>query len=226
MGAEIQLGRTSLWLDPSGALWWARHRMLVVADLHLEKGAAYARRGSMLPPYDTHATLSRLERLVARHEPRIVVSLGDGFHDRRGTEALDPQALRRIRQLTGAVRWLWVAGNHDPAPPEGLGGEAVAMLEVDGIGFGHVPGTLAGFEIAGHLHPKARVSGERQALTRPCFVTDASRLLLPAFGAYTGGLNVLDPAIAGLFAGGFDAFLLGESRVFRVPHHRLGGGRS
>jgi metallophosphoesterase superfamily enzyme len=148
--------------------------------------------------------------------------LGDGFHDRRGTEALDPEMRKRIRELTGKRRWLWLAGNHDPMPPEGLGGEAAEVLEVDGIAFGHVPGSDAGFEIAGHLHPKARIAGGRRAMTRPCFVADASRLLLPAFGAYAGGLDVLDPAIAGLFAGGFDAFLLGETRVFRVPHHRLG----
>ncbi len=222
MAVEIRLGATSLQLDASGALWWERHRMLVVADLHFEKGAAFARRGAMLPPYDTRITLGRLEALVARHRPAAVVSLGDAFHDRRGTEALDPEAARRIRALTDAVRWLWVAGNHDPAPPAGLGGEAVAMVERDGIGFGHVPGSLAGFEVAGHLHPKARLSGEGRAVTRPCFVAGADRLILPAFGAYAGGLDVLDPAISGLFTMGFDAFLLGDRRVFRVPHHRLG----
>jgi DNA ligase-associated metallophosphoesterase len=222
MGVEISLGRTSFRLDASGALWWERRRMLVVADLHLEKGAAFARRGALLPPYDTPSTLSRLEALVGRHRPRIVVSLGDGFHDRRGAEALDGQAAQRIWALTSAVRWLWVAGNHDPAPPEGLGGEAAAMVEFDGVAFGHVPGSLADFEVAGHLHPKARLAGEGRAVTRPCFVADAGRLILPAFGAYAGGLDVLDPAISGLFAGGFDAFLLGDKRVFRVPHHRLG----
>ena len=222
MGAEIRLGRTSLWLDPTGALWWERRRMLVVADLHLEKGAAFARRGSMLPPYDTPSTLGRLEALVGRHRPAVVVSLGDGFHDRQGGEALDGGSAGRIRALTGAVRWLWVAGNHDPAPPAGLGGEAVASFEMDGIGFGHLPGTLPGLEVAGHLHPKARLSGEGRAVTRPCFVADPSRLILPAFGAFAGGLDVLDPAISGLFGKGFDAFLLGRDRVFRVPHHRLG----
>ncbi|HMR31915.1 MAG TPA: ligase-associated DNA damage response endonuclease PdeM [Geminicoccaceae bacterium] len=220
-GAEIRLGRADFRLDPAGALWWQRRRMLVVADLHLEKGAAFARRGSMLPPYDTSTTLARLEALVARHRPAIVVSLGDGFHDRRGGEALERGSAERIRALTGAVRWLWVAGNHDPAPPEGLGGEPVAAFEMDGIGFGHVPGARAGFEVAGHLHPKARLSGERRAVTRPCFVADPSRLILPAFGAFAGGLDVLDPAISGLFGAGFDAFLLGQERVFRVPHHRL-----
>ena len=222
MEVEIRLGRTSLRPDASGALWWERRRMLVVADLHLEKGAAFARRGAMLPPYDTQTTLDRLEALVGRHRPEILVSLGDGFHDRRGAEALDRRSAERIRALTAAMRWLWVAGNHDPAPPPGLGGEAAAMVEMDGIGFGHVPGVLAGFEVAGHLHPKARVRGEGRAVTRPCFVADAGRLILPAFGAYAGGLDVLDPAISGLFATGFDAFLLGERRVFRVPHHRLG----
>ena len=120
MAVEIGLGRTSLRLESSGALWWERHQMLVVADLHLEKGAAFARRGAMLPPYDTQTTLTRLEALVGRHRPKIVVSLGDGLHDRRGAEALDRRSAERIRELTGALRWLWVAGNHDPVPPEGL----------------------------------------------------------------------------------------------------------
>ena len=222
MAVEIALGRAALRLESSGALWWERRRMLVVADLHLEKGAAFARRGAMLPPYDTQTTLARLEVFDDREPTEIFVLSLHGVLAIPGEEALDKRSVERIRELTGAVRWLWVAGNHDPAPPRGLGGEAVAMIEMDGIGFGHMPGALAGFEVAGHLHPKARLAGEGRAVTRPCFVADPNRLVLPAFGAYAGGLDVLDPAIAGLFADGFDAFLLGERRVFRVPHHRLG----
>jgi hypothetical protein len=157
-----------------------------------------------------------------------VVSLGDGFHDRRAVEAMDPTVRRRIRGLTAAVEWLWLEGNHDPEPPSGLGGRGLAALERDGIVLRHRPDGGAGVEIAGHLHPKARLAGSRRRVSRPCFAVDARRLLLPAFGAFTGGLDVLDPAIAGLFPAGFDAYLLGEARVFRVPHDRLsreaGGG--
>lgn len=219
--AQIAFAAAVLRLDPAGAVWWPAHRMLVVADLHLEKGSAFARRGALLPPYDTRATLARIEALVARHRPATVVSLGDGFHDRRAGEALEPDARARIRALTGAVEWLWVAGNHDPEPPPGLGGRAVAALERDGILLRHAPQGSGAAELAGHLHPKARLAGSRRRLSRPCFAADGRLLLLPALGAYAGGLDVLDPAISGLFPTGFDAFLLGEARVFRVPHHRL-----
>jgi hypothetical protein len=226
--AAIRLASAMLRLDASGAVWWAAQRMLVMADLHLETGGAMARRGTLLPPYDTHATLARLEALVARYRPAMVVSLGDGFHDRRAGEALDPAARARLRALTDAVDWLWLAGNHDPEPPPGLGGRTAVMLECDGILFRHHPGNGATGEVAGHLHPKARLAGARHSLSRPCFVEDGRRLVLPAFGTFTGGLDVLDPAVSGLFAEGFDAWLCGEARVFRVPHDRLarepGGG--
>jgi DNA ligase-associated metallophosphoesterase len=221
--AEIRFADAKLLLDASGALWWPAQRALIVADLHLEKGSAYARRGTLLPPYDTHATLTRLEMLVERHRPAMVVSLGDGFHDRRAAESLDPVARGRIRALTAAVRWIWVNGNHDPHPPEGLGGDAVELLTLGDILLRHHPDGRHGAEMIGHLHPKARVAGARRAITRPCFAGDPTRLLLPAFGAYTGGLNVLDRAIAGLFPSGFDAFVLGDARVFRMPHTSLKG---
>jgi DNA ligase-associated metallophosphoesterase len=219
--ASFRLGGARLVLDPSGALWWPEQRLLVVADLHLEKGAAFARRGCLLPPYDTPATLARLEELLHRHRPRRVVSLGDGFHDGRGTEALDPSAGARLRALVAAVDWLWVRGNHDPEPPTVLGGQVLDAIELQGVLFRHAPDGTGRQEVAGHLHPAARLIGSRRRLRRPCFASDGARLLLPAFGAFTGGLNVLDPAIARLFPSGFDAFVTGEARVYRVPHHRL-----
>lgn len=218
---ELDLARARVRLDPSGAVWWPARRVLVVADLHLEKGSAFARRGALLPPYDTAATLTRLERLVARLGPLVVVSLGDAFHDRHAAETLDEATLRRLRALIVAVRWVWIAGNHDPRPPPGLGGEPLPELTVDGVRLRHLPDGDGAIEIVGHLHPKARMAGAGRSLSRPCFAGNANRLVLPAFGAFTGGLNVLDPAIAGLFPGGFDAWLLGDARVFRVPHDRL-----
>ncbi len=213
-------GRT-LVLDPAGVLLWQERRLLVVADLHLEKASAFARRGALLPPYDTHETLSRLEAVLRRHRPRAVISLGDAFHDHAGPAGLGATLGARVRELTGAVDWIWVQGNHDPEPPRGLGGRAVAELELDGLVFRHVPRSGAEAEIAAHLHPKARVAGSRIRLARPCFAGDGRRLLLPAFGSFTGGLNALDPAIRGLFPEGFAAYLLGRARVFRVPHERL-----
>lgn len=204
-------------LDPAGALVWPERELLVVSDLHLEKGRAFARRGTLLPPYDTHATLTRLEALVARWRPATVVSLGDGFHDRHGGLELSPELFDRLAGLTRTRRWVWVTGNHDPQVTLGLGGAAVMELEMGGIVLRHAPLGAAG-EIAGHLHPKARVLTRRLSLHRPCFVGDAQRLLLPAFGSFTGGLNALDPAISALFPTGFHAYLLGDAKVVGFPH--------
>jgi DNA ligase-associated metallophosphoesterase len=153
----------ALELDPAGLLHWPERGLVVVADLHLEKGSAFARRGLMLPPYDTHATLLRLEAVLERLRPRTVVSLGDSFHDRRGAELLEPELARQVRRLTGSVEWVWVRGNHDPDPPAGLGGRAVAELSMAGLLFRHAPCGEAG-EVAGHLHPKARLVGTRLRL--------------------------------------------------------------
>jgi DNA ligase-associated metallophosphoesterase len=150
-----------------------------------------------------------------------VVSLGDGFHDRRGIEALDAATLARLQAMTRAHDWLWLRGNHDPEPPTALGGHVADTLALGGLVFRHAPDGAGPAEVAGHLHPKARLKGTRLGLSRPCFASDGRRLLLPAFGSYTGGLNVLDPAIHGLFPKGFDAFLLGSQRVHRVPHRHL-----
>lgn len=214
---QLHLQGQTLELDPAGAVFWPRHAMLVVADLHLEKGGAFARRGSLLPPYDSHATLARLEGLIAKHRPDTVVSLGDGFHDRRGPLELSPALYDRLSAVTRARRWVWVTGNHDPQILLALGGAAVAELAVDGLVLRHAPTGEIG-EVAGHLHPKARLRTSRRGLARPCFAADADRLLLPALGSLTGGLNVLDPAIHQFFPTGFHAYLLGDDRVFRFPH--------
>jgi DNA ligase-associated metallophosphoesterase len=221
---RLELNGEILELDPSGLLVWPRRGLVAVADLHMEKGSAFARRGRFLPPYDTHATLSRLEDALERLRPAVVVSLGDGFHDRRGPERLEPDLAERLRRLTTGVDWVWVRGNHDPEPPVDLGGRPVPELRLDGLVLRHEPtaGGRGGGEVAGHRHPQARVAARRLGVVRrPCFASDGGRLLLPAFGSFTGGLDVLDPAIAGLFPAGFAAYLLGEERVFRLPHDRL-----
>ncbi len=213
-----------LLLDPLGVLWLPARATLVVADLHLEKGSAFARRGTLLPPYDTARTLRRLGWAIERYRPRTVVSLGDAFHDRAGATGLTAANRDQLQALARGRAWLWVRGNHDPDPPAGLAGEVVDQLEIGRLRLVHLPkngGDDGRAVIAGHLHPKARLAQGARKATRPCFVGDARLLLLPAFGAYTGGLNVLDPAIKTLFGAAFAAFMLGEARVFEVADHHL-----
>ncbi len=207
---------------PAGALWWADERLLAVADLHLEKGSSFARRGQMLPPYDTTETLARLARLVARFAPRTVVALGDSFHDDDGAARLLPPDRARLAALQAGREWVWIAGNHDPARPA-LAGSHRATLAVGPLTFRHqpAPGPARG-ELAGHLHPSARVAGRGRSVRRRCFAGDGHRLILPAFGAYAGGLNVLDRAFAGLFAAPtFRAFMLGDDRMYAVAPRSL-----
>jgi DNA ligase-associated metallophosphoesterase len=211
-------------LRPSGAMWLAAERMLVVADLHLEKGSSYAARGQMLPPYDTRETLSRLEAETADLSPDAIVLLGDTFHDRRSEARLAGDDAGRLRTLAQGRRLIWVVGNHDADGPQALPGEVVAELRVLGLTLRHEPqeGPQAG-EVAGHLHPAARVKASRGSVRRRCFVTDAQRAILPAFGAYAGGLNVLDRAFAGLFARPPLAAALGRGRVHAIGWKSLAG---
>ena len=196
-----------------GGLWWPRERLLVVSDLHFEKGSSYAARGQMLPPYDTGATLAAVEALCTRLMPRTVISLGDSFHDRSAELRLPAPYAERIRALTGAHDWVWVEGNHDPDPPAHLGGRAAKVLRLGPLVFRHEPDGEAG-EIAGHLHPVAKVKGRGRNVRRRCFASDGARLVMPAMGAFTGGLNVLDEAFGRVFPEGLTAFALGEGKVF------------
>jgi hypothetical protein len=198
---------------PEGGLWWPGQRLLVVSDLHLEKGSAYAARGQMLPPYDTGATLAVVERLCAQLMPRTVISLGDSFHDRAAELRLPEPYADRIRALTSAHDWIWVEGNHDPDPPAHLGGRAEKSVRLGPLVFRHEPEGEAG-EVAGHLHPVAKVKGRGRNVRRRCFASDGARLVMPAMGAFTGGLNVLDDAFGKVFPEGLTAFALGEGKVF------------
>ena len=203
-----------------GALWWPSERLLVVSDLHLEKGSNFASAGQLLPPYDTRATLTAVEALVDAFDPRTVVSLGDSFHDRQAEFRLGADAVSRIRRLTSRVEWFWVEGNHDPDPPAHLGGIGAISLVRGNIVFRHEPTGTYG-EIAGHLHPVARIAGRGRSLRRKCFVTDGSSLVLPSLGAFTGGLNVLDRAFGPVFDGRFNAWLMGDAQVYPMPAARL-----
>jgi hypothetical protein len=215
--APIHLAGERLMLDPAGALVWPATGMLIVADLHLEKGSSFARRGSLLPPWDTKVTLDRLALLLRRWKPRIVVALGDSFHDVDGSGRLPREEVARLASITASVQFVWVQGNHDPAPPEGVGGEWLESFSTGPLTFRHEAVARASGEISGHFHPKATIPARAGSVTRACFVTDARRVLLPAFGAYTGGLDVRAPAIARLFPRGGRAFLLGKERLFSFP---------
>ncbi|HEY6579128.1 MAG TPA: ligase-associated DNA damage response endonuclease PdeM [Rhizomicrobium sp.] len=206
-----------LLLDPAGALYWAAERTLVFADLHFEKGSAYARGGQLLPPYDTRATLARMECAIVRHGPARVIALGDSFHDRDAADRLDAHERAMLVSLGRCAEWIWIAGNHDPAPPSWLGGKVCEQIAIGGLIFRHEPSPArAPGEIAGHLHPSKYISRRGRSLRRRCFVSDTSRLVMPAFGAYAGGLDVRERAVRTLFGDSFLAYLLGAHRVYAV----------
>ena len=219
-------GETML-LDPAGVIVWPRLGLLAVADLHLEKGSACAARGQLVPPWDSGVTLGRLAGLIGRYAPAVVVAVGDSFHDDRAAGRLSPDDLALLGALTEAARFVWVRGNHDPAPPVGIAGNSVGEFDAEGLVFRHQALAGARGEISGHYHPKARVATRAAVVARPCFLCSEDRILLPSFGAYTGGLEVSSPAIAQHFPLGGQAFLLGRERVFAfaVPGCDLGSQR-
>ena len=202
----------------SGALHVVAHDVLIAADLHLEKGSAYAARGQMLPPYDSAATLARLEDEIAELNPARVVLLGDSFHDRRSIPRMAERDRQTLERMAFGRDWLWLEGNHDRealgADLERLPGSVIETMTLGALRLVHEPqpGEQPG-EVAGHLHPSARVAAHARSVRRPCFITDGRRIVLPAFGAFTGGLNVRDPAIATLFASAPLAAALGKDKV-------------
>lgn len=209
--------------DVSGAAVWPDESALMVADLHFEKGSSYAARGQFLPPYDTRATVRALGAAIARHRPRHVIALGDSFHDLGADGRMAEDDAEALAGLVASVeRWTWIEGNHDPAPPARFGGVTAAELSLGPLVLRHEPrpGAQPG-EVAGHLHPCAKVSGQGRRVRRRCFATDGARLILPGFGAYTGGLNVCDAAFEGLFSGRPDALMLGRDRVYPVRGAKL-----
>jgi uncharacterized protein len=218
----LTLAGVTLVADPAGAMYWPEENLLVVADLHLEKGSAFAARGVLLPPYDTATTLVRLDRLIERYAPRLVVALGDSFHDGGGPARMAEINRAALTALQHGRDWLWIAGNHDPDPAENIGGRFADMLALGSLIFRHEPSQRrSDGEIAGHLHPQARVSRRGRAVSRRCFASDGNRLVMPAFGAYAGGLNVRDRAILSLFGTlSFTAHMLGADRLYAVPAAR------
>lgn len=209
--------------DARGVAWFPEMRLLAVSDLHLEKGSRHARRGYMLPPYDTAATLARLAAVIAEYDPAMVVSLGDSFDDIGGAARMPAVYRDQLLALMKGSDWFWVAGNHDPEKPADLPGATVQELGIGGIVFRHEPsaGRLAG-EIAGHLHPGARIVQRGRSVRRRCFAADGNRLIMPAFGSFTGALNVLDRAFSNLFCpDNFVAYMLGTDRVYPMNRSLL-----
>lgn len=222
--SPITLAGETLIALPAGALWWPQQATLVVADLHLEKGSAFARRGVLLPPYDSCETIGRLAGLVLALQPSRVICLGDSFHDLAGPERLAAEDRAKLRALTDGRHWIWVGGNHDGGSAARVGGEAHDEYAIGPIVFRHEAVAETGgaeAEMTGHYHPKASVALAGRRHTGRCFVGDGRRLILPAFGAFTGGLDVFDPAIAGLLAPSFSVRLLGRHRLHALPSSRL-----
>ena len=219
-GNLIVLAGVPLLADPRGGLYWHEHGLLAVADLHLEKGSSFAARGQLLPPYDTASTLARLSHLIADYRPRCVVALGDSFHDGGGPARLGDDDREGLRSMQRGREWIWLTGNHDPEPADGIGGTFTDSLTLGPLTFRHLPSDTPG-EVSGHLHPVARISHRGRAVSRRCFAADKTRVVMPAFGAFTGGLNVRDAAFADLFGTlAFTAHLLGDGRLYSFAAKR------
>lgn len=214
MHFALTLGPETLHALPSGALYWPARRLLAVSDLHLGKSARLARRaGALLPPYETRATLERLDADIAATAPATVICLGDSFDDLAAADSLDEADALWLTRLMAGREWIWVEGNHDPGPLS-LGGSHRAEVGFGALTFRHIADPAEMFEISGHYHPKARLAGQG----KPCFLADAQRLILPAYGAYTGGLWCENPALSGLMQPGALAILTGaRARAIPMP---------
>ncbi len=203
---------------PQGALFWPARRALLVADLHLEKASWFARLGQMLPPYDSIATLADLTALAAATDPAEIWCLGDSFHDRHGCDRLPARAREALIALTARTRWTWIIGNHDPGIADHCGGAVVEEAEVDGVILRHEADPAEPRpEISGHFHPKLRITQRGRQVSRRCFVGSATKLILPAFGALTGGLDAHHPEILRAVGGEAQAFVPIADRLQRFP---------
>ena len=219
---RLRVNGEAVTLRPSGALWLEQYQTLVVADLHLEKGSAYAARGQMLPPYDTAETLRRVQREAEALKPQRLILLGDSLHDGQAEARLAPADIDQIGQIAHGLDLLWVVGNHDADGPRDLPGRTIDEIDIGPLILRHepLPAPQPG-EVAGHLHPCAKVVGRGRSVRRRCFATDGQRLILPAFGAYAGGLNLRDAAFGPLFAKPPIAAALGKDQVHLIGWNQL-----
>ena len=217
---SFTLAGAALQARASGALWWAERGVLVVSDLHLGKSERIARLGgTMLPPYETRDTLARLDGEIDKLGPRQVICLGDSFDDRAVAAGLAEDALMWLARLMAGRGWVWIEGNHDPGPVA-LAGTHLAELPVAPLSFRHIAQHGTSGEVSGHYHPKASVRVRGRQVTRPCFLYDSDRVILPAFGTYTGGLRCSDPVLTGLMRPETLAVLTGPVvQVIPMPGH-------
>jgi len=203
---------------PQGALFWPARRALLVADLHLEKASWFAKSGQMLPPYDSVATLADLSLIVAATAAEEIWCLGDSFHDREGCDRLPDAARSTLIALTGATRWTWIVGNHDAGFADHCGGTVVEEAEVDGLILRHEADPGDGRpELSGHFHPKLRIVHRGRQIARRCFVATENKLILPAFGALTGGLDAHHPEIVRAVGAGAQALVPVQDKLLRFP---------
>jgi uncharacterized protein len=201
LGYAFTLHETPVVALPEALLWLPRSKTLVASDLHFEKGSAFAAKGTMLPPFDTAETLARLTRVIEVLQPETLIALGDSFHDVEADGRIDVADKDRLKMLSANTSTIWIEGNHDPDVPAWLHGTRCAKHHHDGLFFTHEPTGQVMGEVAGHLHPCARVTGKSgRTLRRRCFVSDGRTLVMPAFGAFTGGLSITEAAFDGLFA--------------------------
>jgi DNA ligase-associated metallophosphoesterase len=203
---------------PQGALFWPARRALLVADLHLEKASWFARLGQMLPPYDSIATLADLTALAVSTGAEEIWCLGDSFHDRHGCDRLPTRAREMLIALTSATRWTWITGNHDPGIADHCGGDIVEEAEVDGLLLRHEADPAEPRpELSGHFHPKLRIHHRGRQVSRRCFVATESKLILPAFGSLTGGLDAGHPEIVRAVGSRAEALVPVADRLLRFP---------
>lgn len=209
--------------DHRGIIFLPDSQTLIVSDLHLEKGAAFARKGQLHPPYDTARTLARLDACVSDYSPKKLVSLGDSFHDRHGARLLPDIYKSALLELQDKCAWIWISGNHDPSPPEGLKGRFETKMQLGPITLRHEPAPNAATgEISGHLHPAARIARRGKSVKRACFATDGARIIMPAFGTTTGSLSLTHPAFKGLFdTKCLVAHMMGAERIYSIPFQKM-----
>lgn len=222
--ASITLGGLDLLPDLAGALYVPAFEALLVADLHLEKASSLARRGVHLPPYDTRATLEHLSFSLAAARPKRLILLGDSFHDDEAHLRIDPSDIAEMARLTRGIDVIWLAGNHDPSPPKALGGHFAEEIALGPITLRHIPGPLSEgeCEIAGHLHPAASLAQRGRSLRRKCFIGHERRIVMPAYGSFTGGLSVSAEPFQAIFPDGqFDVWMIGGKAIHRFPAGRI-----
>lgn len=211
---KVQLCGEELQPLPSGALWWPAQQVLIAGDLHLGKAERFARQGrGLLPPYEVLDTVHRLDEAVRHTGPKTVLLLGDSFDDMGAQAALDDEITRQLRRMAAGRQWIWIAGNHDPGPLD-LPGDHRAEVRIGHLTFRHIAkGDAEPGEISAHYHPKARLRLKGSAIRRPCFLADDRRVILPAFGTYTGGLDIVSPTFDGLLRENARALLTGRRIV-------------